>query len=70
MYFWQKRAAMDERRNCDRQRLAEDPLLGLVGYRDRDRLLGRSGSAADHQFQNLDQVLLAERGEQDDFIQG
>src|SRR5262249_2500952 len=50
--------------------LVEDPLLGLVRNRDRDRLLRQVRvELSDHQLQNLDQVGLGQRVEDDDFIE-
>ena len=50
--------------------LVEDPLLGVVGYRDGDRLLRQVlVKLRDHEFENLDQVGFAQSQEQDDFIQ-
>src|SRR5208282_1373319 len=42
---------------------------GFVGHGHRDRTLGEILiQLTDHEFQNLDQILFAERHEQDDFI--
>src|SRR5579864_7948745 len=52
------------------QGLVEDPLLGIVGNRDGDRLLRQVlVELRDHEFQNLDQIGLVQRHEDDDFIQ-
>src|ERR1700693_5564518 len=52
------------------QSLVEDPLLGIVGNRDRDRFLRQVlVELRDHEFENLDQVRLAQSQEQDDLIQ-
>ena len=50
--------------------MVEDPLLGLVRHRDGDRLLRQVRvQLRDHKLQNLDEVDLAQRVEDDDFIE-
>src|SRR5579862_6625832 len=52
------------------QRLVENPLLGFIRDRDSDRFLRQVRiKLRDHKLQNLDKVSLAQRQEQDDFIQ-
>src|ERR1700694_4347880 len=53
-----------------RKRLVENPLLGLIRDGNRDRLLCQVLiKLRDHELENLDQVVLAQSAEQDDFVQ-
>ncbi len=48
----------------------EDPLAGLFGHRDGDRALRQVRvQLLHHQFDDLDQVDLGQRAEDDDFVQ-
>src|ERR1700680_1193572 len=52
------------------KRLVENPLLGLIRDGNRDRLLCQVLiQLRDHKLENLDQVVLAQGAEQDDFVQ-
>src|SRR5581483_1478069 len=52
------------------ERLIQDPLLGFVRDRDRNRLLRQVRvELRNHELKNLDEVVFGQRVEDDDFIQ-
>ena len=70
MYFCRARRKRARAVAAVGESLVEDPLLGVVGNRDGDGFLRQVlVELRDHEFENLDQVGLAQRQEQDDFVE-
>ena len=70
MYFCKRPAQRTRSVAAVGQRLVENPLLGFIGHRDGDRFLREIlVQQVHHQFENLDEILLAESHEQNDFVQ-